>query len=51
MVAELDRPIRPEPQRLPSAPMTGSVLGMAHSSVAPPVPMPVSTMPFHVNGN
>jgi hypothetical protein len=51
MVAELDRPIRPAPQRLPSAPMTGSVLGMAHSAVAPPVPMPISTTPFNVNGN
>jgi hypothetical protein len=51
MIAELDRPTRTEPQRLPSAPMTGSVLGMAHSTVAPPVPMPVSTMPFNVNRN
>jgi hypothetical protein len=51
MVAELERPARPAPQRLPAAPMTGSVLGMAHGGVAPPVPMPVSTAPFNVNGN
>jgi hypothetical protein len=44
MVAELDRPARQAPPRLPPMPVSGSMLGMAHTSVAAPVP-------FSSNGN
>jgi hypothetical protein len=51
VVAELERPARPAPQRLVPAPMTGSLLGMAHIAVPAPVPLPVSTAPSAANGN
>jgi hypothetical protein len=65
VVAELERPagpapqrlapapqrLAPAPQRLAPAPMTGSLLGMAHIAVPAPVPLPVSTASSAANGN
>jgi hypothetical protein len=50
-VAELERPAAPAPQRLAAAPMTGSLLGMAHVTVPAPLPMPINTAPFTPRGN
>lgn len=51
VIAELERPATPAPQRLAPAPQTGSLLGMAHIAVPAPVPLPVGTAPFSSNGN
>ncbi len=49
-VAELSRPA-PAPQGVPPVPIAGSLLGMAHSAVAPPVPLPVRATSFDATGN
>jgi hypothetical protein len=51
VIAELDRPATPVPQRLSPAPMTGSLLGMAHIAVPAPVPLPINTAPFSSKSN
>src|SRR5271165_3843272 len=51
VVDELERSARPVPQPLAPAPVTGSLLGMAHIAVPAPVPLPVSTAPSTPNGN
>jgi hypothetical protein len=51
VIAELDRPAQPAPQRLAAPPMTGSLLGMAHASTRPPAPLPVSIASPAINGN
>ncbi len=51
VIAELERPAAPVPQRLVPAPQTGSLLGMAHIAVPAPVPLPVSTAPFSSKAN
>jgi len=51
VIAELERPATPAPQRLAPAPQTGSLLGMAHIAVPAPVPLPVSTAPFSSKAN
>jgi hypothetical protein len=49
VIAELERPATPAPQRLAPAPQTGSLLGMAHIAVPAPVPLPVSAATFSSN--
>ncbi len=51
VVAELERPARPAPQRPALVPITGSLLGMAHVAVPAPVPLALSTAPSTANGN
>jgi hypothetical protein len=52
VMAELDPSPRPVTQHVAApVPMTGSLLGMAHGGVRPPVPLPVSTPPPSFNGN
>jgi hypothetical protein len=51
VVAELERPATPAPQRVAPTSQGGSLLGMAHVAVPAPVPLSVNTAPFSSNAN